>query len=449
MQRIGRNSDLLAPAFGAADRPVGREICEILPNAERARLPVERDGRSVTAEFPPECPLMAAKGNVLIIDDVAARADALARQVAAAGYDTTVVSDVLNTEFKIGVDSEYDALLCELDLRDVSWSEARRFLRDMNVQVPAIMLSDTTDVERIMTALRLGASDFFTRPVDIEALLRSIERCVRQRQMRRELRQSQRRLEAANNELRAAVKVLEQDQQAGRQVQMKMLPATPLVLDDYVISHTVIPSLYLSGDFTDYFTVAEQFVTFYMADVSGHGSSSAFATVLLKNLFARKRSDFLRRHDDTILSPVAMLHRANKELLGLGVGKFATMVVGLLDMEQNTLCYSVAGHLPQPVLVSSAGAHYLQGEGSAVGIMEDAVYEEHVIGLPDSFMLALFSDGILEILPPKDLVEKEKYFLEVFEQTAESPEELVTRLGLDKVDTAPDDIAALFISKRA
>jgi serine phosphatase RsbU (regulator of sigma subunit) len=80
--------------------------------------------------------------------------------------------------------------------------------------------------------------------------------------------------------------------------------------------------------------------------------------------------------------------------------------------------------------------------------MEDPAFEEYTIQLPDSFMLALFSDGILEILPPKNLIEKEKYFLQVFEQTSESPEELVTRLGLDRVETAPDDIAALFISKR-
>ena len=227
-----------------------------------------------------------------------------------------------------------------------------------------------------------------------------------------------------------------------------MLPASPMVRGEYVFSHTVIPSLYLSGDFTDYFIVGEHHVTFFMADVSGHGSSSAFATVLLKNLFARKRSDYLRRSDDTILSPVAMLKRANKELLGLEVGKFATMVVGLLDTAANTLRYSVAGHLPQPVLVSAEGARYLRGEGSAVGIMEDASYEEHLIDLPQRFMLALFSDGILEILPPQNLIEKEKYFLKVFEETAESPEEIVTRLGLDHVETAPDDIAALFISKR-
>lgn len=392
---------------------------------------------------------MAATGNVLVIDDDAARAEALAQLVSSRGFNTQVVTDVNNSHFSLATDSELDVILCELDLKDVSWGDARRTLREMDVQVPAIMFAEETEASQIMTALRLGASDFFVRPVeDVDALIRSMERCVRQRQMRRELQESRQRLEAANNELRGTIKVLEQDQQAGRQVQLRMLPATPLILDDYVISHTVIPSLYLSGDFTDYFTVGDHFITFFMADVSGHGSSSAFATVLLKNLFARKRSDFLRRHDDSVMSPVAMLKQANKELLGLGVGKFATMVVGLLDMQDNTLRYSVAGHLPQPVLVSDNGARYLRGEGTAVGIMEDAVYEEHLIDLPSSFMLALFSDGILEILPPKNLIEKEKYFLQVFEQTSDSPEELVTKLGLDQVDTAPDDIAALFISKR-
>lgn len=392
---------------------------------------------------------MSSKGNVLVIDDDPDRARDLAELVESAGFHTEVVTDVNNSHYSLGANSDLDVILCELDLKDVSWGEARRTLREMNVQVPAIMLSDEAEAERMMTALRLGAADFFVRPVeDRDALFRSIERCVRQRQMRRDLQESRQRLEAANTELRGTIKVLEQDQQAGRQVQLRMLPSTPLVLDDYVFSHTVIPSLYLSGDFTDYFTVGDHFVTFFMADVSGHGSSSAFATVLLKNLFARKRSDFLRRHDDSILSPVAMLKQANQELLGLEVGKFATMVVGLLDMQENTLRYSVAGHLPQPVLVSDEGARYLGGEGSAVGIMEDAQYEEHMIVLPSSFMLALFSDGILEILPPKNLIEKEKYFLDVFERTADTPEELVTRLGLDRVDTAPDDIAALFISKR-
>lgn len=393
--------------------------------------------------------MMDSKGFVLVIDDDAARAAALAETVSAAGYRTEVYTDVIAAYHFLDGNRDLDVILCELDLENVSWVEARRSLRELDLQIPAIIFSDRAEVEKMMTVLRLGASDFFVRPVeDTEALLKSIERCVRQRQLRRELQESRKRLELANIELRGTVKMLEQDQQAGRQVQLRMLPASPMVRGEYVFSHTVIPSLYLSGDFTDYFIVGDHHVTFFMADVSGHGSSSAFATVLLKNLFARKRSDYLRRNDDTILSPVAMLKRANKELLGLAVGKFATMVVGLLDTAENTLRYSVAGHLPQPVLVSAEGARYLRGEGSAVGIMEDVAYEEHLIDLPQRFMLALFSDGILEILPPQNLIEKEKYFLKVFEESAESPEEIVTRLGLDHVETAPDDIAALFISKR-
>jgi serine phosphatase RsbU (regulator of sigma subunit) len=393
--------------------------------------------------------MIESNGKVLIVDDQPSRAEGLAELLTEAGFEVHLVTDVSNATYSIGADSELDVILCELDLKDFSWVDARSALRDMDVQVPAIMLCDVAEAEGIMTALRLGASDFFLRPIeDKQALIKSIERCVRQRTLRRDLQESRRRLEAANIELRGTVKMLEQDQQAGRQVQLRMLPATPMVLNDYVFSHTVIPSLYLSGDFTDYFTIGKSHVIFFMADVSGHGSSSAFATVLLKNLFARKRSDFLRRNDDAIMHPLTMLQHANKELLELDVDKFATMVVGLLDMDNNTLNYSIAGHLPLPVLVSEDGARYLEGEGPTVGMMEDSEYEQHFLQLPKSFMLSVFSDGILEILPPKNLIEKEKYFLNVFDTTADSPEELVTHLGLDHVETAPDDIAALFLIKR-
>ncbi len=392
---------------------------------------------------------MAHYGHLLIIDDNADRGQRLAAALCEKGYVAELLSQLDQADKRLTDSGDLDVVLCEVHLDKVSWDDASERLRAMRLKVPAIMLSDDADSEMMMMALRLGASDFFIRPLDaIGALCTSIDRCVQRRQIRRDLDESRRDLEAANTELRGTIKVLEQDQQAGRQVQLRMLPAEPLAIDDYVFTHTVIPSLYLSGDFTDYFTVGEHYVAFFIADVSGHGSSSAFCTVLLKNLFARKRSDYLRRSDETIASPIAMLEQANQELLGLGLGKYATMVVGVLDIQSNSLRYAVAGHLPQPVLVSSEGARYLDGEGSPVGIMEDAVYAEHHIDLPASFMLALFSDGILEILPPDNLIEKEKYFLDVFERSADKPEDIVPRLGLDKVETAPDDIAALFVSKR-
>lgn len=392
---------------------------------------------------------MTYSGKVLVIDDDLERAGELADLMASAGFTPSIRTSLDDSQAALGEGSDWDVVLCDVHATPDAWAEEDASLRELNVQVPVIILSDESRSSGMQRALRLGAHDFFATPVEDQSeLFASIERCVRLRSMSRELRRSRQALEATNRELKHTVRVLEQDQQAGRQVQLRMLPTSPMVVGDFMFGHTVIPSLYLSGDFIDYFTVDDHYVVFFMADVSGHGSSSAFATVLLKNLFARKRSDYLRRDEDTILHPVEMLKLANRELLDLGVGKYATMVVGVIDRLANTLLYGVAGHLPLPVLVSDSGAHYLEGEGNAVGMLEEASFTDTLIHLPDTFMLAVFSDGILETLPPKNLVEKEQFFLDIFSQTADSPGELVSRLGLDHVETAPDDIAALFVNKR-
>ena len=198
-------------------------------------LPVQHDGGSVTLSAPSKSYMMASKGNLLVVDDQPDRAKALADLLSSSGFEVQVIVDVENASYTLDSTSELDVILCELNLKDFSWVDARHALRKMDVQVPAIMLSEVADAERMMTALRLGASDFFLRPIeDKDALIRSIERSVRQRRLRRELHESSRQLEATNRELRGTVKMLEQDQQAGRQVQLRMLPATPLVLDDYV-----------------------------------------------------------------------------------------------------------------------------------------------------------------------------------------------------------------------
>ncbi|MCP6134720.1 SpoIIE family protein phosphatase, partial [Klebsiella pneumoniae] len=77
-------------------------------------------------------------------------------------------------------------------------------------------------------------------------------------------------------------------------VQMNMLPESPWTVGGFAFEHQIIPSLYLSGDFTDYFRVDERRIAFYLADVSGHGASSAFVTVLLKFMTTRLLFEFKR-----------------------------------------------------------------------------------------------------------------------------------------------------------
>ena len=236
----------------------------------------------------------AQEGAILVVDDRQTRAERLIGALDAPQFEFDYLSEVPDIESVLGSESPYDCVLCNAGLSNVSWASVRRAMRNFDVQVPVIVVAEDRDVESMTTALGLGAADFFVRPEERPGLLRhAIGRCVTHHRLQRELKESKENLERTNQELRHSLRMLQQDQQAGRQVQMALLPSGSLQVNGYWFSQKIFTSLYLSGDFADYFQVSDDQVIFFLTDVSGHGSSSAFATVLLKNLFARKRSDYL------------------------------------------------------------------------------------------------------------------------------------------------------------
>jgi serine phosphatase RsbU (regulator of sigma subunit) len=262
-----------------------------------------------------------------------------------------------------------------------------------------------------------------------------------------ENRRNELRLEELNTELQRRLDELESDQLAGRQVQLKMLPDSPCDMGEYRFEHRMFPSLFLSGDYVDYYTIGDHHTAFFIADVSGHGASSAFMTVLLKHLTARARSALWRLGDRTVLSPAASIQRLNDELLASRLGKHVTMFGGVLNRKSNVLRYCVAGHLPLPVLVSAEGARFLDGEGMPVGLFADAHYQDVRLRLPDSFSLLTCSDGLLEILPPPDTNDKEALLLSQFSAGDPGIDGLLEQLGLAEVDALPDDITLMRICR--
>lgn len=343
-----------------------------------------------------------------------------------------------------------DVVLLDLKMPGMDGLSLLKTLGQDPANVPIIVVSAAGVMNDVVEALRYGASDYLIKPiVDLEVLEHSVARCVEQNRLRRENQRYRQKLEDANRELRQSLSALQQDQQAGRHVQLKMFPARPLTVADYHLSHRIFPSLFLSGDFVEYFTVGDSHVVFFIADVSGHGASSAFLTVLLKNLFARKRSDYGHWGDKSVLSPAAMLVKANRELLATEIGKHVTLCVASLDIRENSLVYSVAGHLPLPVLWEPHGCRYLKGENPPVGLFEDAAYSEERLQLPDRFVLTLFSDGILEMLEQDGLLAKEEALLAALQPGHDTLDKVVAAFGLQGVKEAPDDIAVLLVSKGA
>ncbi|MBP8185151.1 MAG: SpoIIE family protein phosphatase [Pseudomonas sp.] len=388
-----------------------------------------------------------SSATLLIIDDDNVVRASLAAYLEDSGFNVLQASNGLQG-LEVFEREQPDLLICDLRMPQVDGLELLRRLTTLGIQTPIIVVSGAGVMSDAVEALRLGAADYLIKPLeDLAVLEHSVRRALERSRLRIDNQHYREQLEATNQELQISLSLLEEDQKAGRQVQMNMLPETPWSVDDLQFAHQIIPSLYLSGDFVDYFRLDEHRVAFYLADVSGHGASSAFVTVLLKFMTTRLLYESRRGGKLPPFKPSDVLVHVNRSLLNCKLGKHVTMIGGVVDTQAATLTYSIGGHLPLPIIFSQGQAQYLPGRGLPVGLFAEATYQDHVMALPDSFSLTLLSDGILDLLPGDSLKEKEALLPELVSAAGGTLAGLRKTFGLAKLGEMPDDIALLVMSR--
>ncbi len=341
-----------------------------------------------------------------------------------------------------------DLVICDLRMPQMDGLELIRLISERQLDLPVIVVSGAGVMSDAVEALRLGAADYLIKPLeDLAMLEHAVHRALDRSRLRLENRRYREQLETANRDLQASLHLLQEDQDAGRQVQMNMLPVTPWSVDDFDFAHQIIPSLYLSGDFVDYFRVDDRRIGFYLADVSGHGASSAFVTVLLKFMTTRLLYESRRGGTLREFKPSEVLDHINRGLINCKLGKHVTMLGGVIDQEHDVLHYSIGGHLPMPVLYTGDGARYLEGRGLPVGLFVEATYQNFELKLPETFSLTLLSDGILDLLPGETLKNKESALPGLVTDAGGTLDGLRRVLGLADLADMPDDIALLVLSR--
>lgn len=334
-----------------------------------------------------------------------------------------------------------------------SQAENLRFLEYIRATVPQnpIIVSSPKlqTVEEVIDIWRVGIADYLTEPMRIAHLLQSIIRVSATYPSLQKTNSRFLTLEMENRRLKDYVERLEMDQRAGRRVQSKLLPQTPVRYDSHQVSYKIIPSLYLSGDFIDYGFSADRYLAFYLTDVSGHGAAPAFVTAWLKQLITGyfTEQNIFQSQESFQRDTGHLIKLINREVMRAHTGCHLTCLAGVIDTHTGEMRYVVAGHLPLPLLISNGRAEYLDGKGKPLGIFEDAEWKINVIHLPVSqpYSLIIFSDGILEVLPPQQLIDKERYLKDQLATHSGDINLLCETLNITEMDTAPDDIAILKI----
>lgn len=176
-----------------------------------------------------------------------------------------------------------------------------------------------------------------------------------------------------------------------RDVQQKLLPQHAPEVDSLDYYGVCIPAEAVGGDYFDYFKINKNEIAFAVADIAGHGLSSA---LLMAGLVGFVRSNAIVYEDDL----KTFMEKVNVLMCGSTDGsRFATFFYSVYNSENKSLHFVNAGHNP-PLLYrhKSNSFEELKTDGFIIGGISSFKYKDAIAGLEKNDLLVLYTDGITE-----------------------------------------------------
>ena len=133
-------------------------------------------------------------GGVLIVDDEFSVRDSLMHWFEKDGYRTGTAQDAKEALQRLE-ESSWDAVLLDIKMPGMDGLELQRRIRDVDPDLPIIMITAFASVESAVQALKEGAFDYVTKPIDPDELSHLVRRAVERRRLQRENVQLRRNLD--------------------------------------------------------------------------------------------------------------------------------------------------------------------------------------------------------------------------------------------------------------
>jgi len=300
-----------------------------------------------------------------------------------------------------------DLVICDVMMPGMDGFDVCRHIKDdpLTAHVPVVLLTAKDTVQDKVRGLDTGAEDFVTKPFKPDELKARVRAQLRVKVLQDRLRENNALLRETQSQLKGKVEELETaNEQITRQkqrlqealhlaykVQLELLPQAPPDLDGYIFRTRFIPAETIAGDFYDFIRLDDRHMGIVIGDVAGKGLAASLVMVLTKTL--------LRTEAGKGLAPSEVLRNVNSLLRKHHHAPEAiTLFYGVLDLEENSLHFSNAGH-EFPLVVSSTGHQVkeLSVGGPFLGIFPRVNYNEAKLFFDQGDRLMCFTDGVLHL----------------------------------------------------
>jgi phosphoserine phosphatase RsbU/P len=383
----------------------------------------------------------------LIVDDNPSNLQVLANSVKQTGLKLTVA---MNGRQAIAITRKRkpDLILMDVNMPEMDGFEACSILKKdtETASIPIIFLTARTATEDIVKGFELGGVDYILKPFNSVELIARITTHI-------SLVESRRKLEEAYLELKT-------DLEYASKIQQSLLPKNNIKIDNFVFNYLFIPSVYVSGDTFNYFSIDDKYICFYVVDVAGHGIPSSYLSVQISRLLTGEINPenplFKYQNGEYILkSPVEVAGDLNIKFQSTADSmEYFTMIYGIIDIKNESIEITQAGH-PIPVLLKENKAELIQSDGFPIGLVPFAEYDSIKFDFKSNTKLILYSDGVTECENDKKELFTHKQLIDFIEKntelnTTELLNEIMQQLnnwhGNNKYN---DDISILVIENKS
>ncbi|MBX3220600.1 MAG: sigma-54-dependent Fis family transcriptional regulator [Labilithrix sp.] len=140
-----------------------------------------------------------SKARILVVDDEASARSGLERLLKQSGYDVSLAADGV-AALEVASSTAPDVVVTDLKMPNMDGMTLLAKLREQDSELPVIVTTAFGDVSNAVDAMRKGAADFITKPIDFDVLLLAIERAFEQRIIRVEAENLKRQLRDRDGE---------------------------------------------------------------------------------------------------------------------------------------------------------------------------------------------------------------------------------------------------------
>jgi sigma-B regulation protein RsbU (phosphoserine phosphatase) len=343
----------------------------------------------------------------LVVDD-----DAMVRKLVSSGLQALQPGQVFEVENGLQAQKVLSEHAVDVVVTDVLMPQmdGRELMQWAQAHCPGplwIVLSGLDTFDAAVDALHLGAFDFLPKPPEVQRVRVAVRNAIDQINLKRERERLHEELEQSNillaekvdqlealcGMLQEQADVIQGDLKRAEVIQRALLPRVPPRLDGWSVQTLYRTGSSVGGDFYDIVPLDRRHVGLVIADAAGHGVAAAMLSVLFKH-HLRMWDEESRRP----LPPRTVFEDLNRDLRAhvTGPGIFVTAIYALLDVKSGRMRLVSAGHPPAILNQATGGTKRLERSGPALGLQDDARYQEIKVDVESGDSLLLYTDGLVE-----------------------------------------------------